>query len=381
MSVKVLNRFPGANVRVLELRTRDGAPEVVFAADPKGGAEALWFNFRVEESEPERAAHETLVLTLAFFGNLRGADNPQVCRPVIREPGKPWNRLKSPQETRLTDGQLLLSWTIAYPVAPVEIALCYPYDRDDLAALRKHCKGYWSENPIGLTQQGRPLTRLDNGVRGGAESATQPKGLYVVARRHAGETPGSWVLDGLLSAFSRARSPAWCVWAVPFANPDGVVAGEYGRAPGPHAPDRAGEGVPRRHETLVLEHDLRRWAAQCRAELVLDLHAPGACETAGLSACLPTAEEDSAWRHGCSAWANVLAQGLGREYAAAEFARTAESEGRWEAPPLGPFVRDRLRCPVVTIEAPYAFCGDLLMTPKQYREAGQRLARAILMRR
>ncbi len=379
MGIKVLSRFPGANVRVLDLRTRDGTPELLFSADPKGGGEALWFDFRLEETAPDGALPETMVLSLAFFDTLLGGSRPSVCRPVIREMGKPWNRLRPALETRLADGQVLLSWTIAYPRTPVEVAFCYPYDRDDLSALLKHCKGYWTEGSIGLTEQGRTLTRLDNSVR--SEGSLQPKGLYVMARQHAGATPGSWVLDGLLSAFSRARPPMWAIWAVPFANLDGVVVGEHGGGADPFGDCRGGVKGPLRHEERVLQRDMFRWAAQCRAELVLTLRAPGACETGGIRGQVPADGDDAQWLHSCRAWANVLTQGLGSDYAASDSACTVVESEHWGMQPLSSFVRAHLGCAVVAIDVPFAFCGEQMMTPKQYREAGQRLARAVLNRR
>ena len=379
MALRILNRFPGANVRLLSLRQAPD-PEVVFTADPHGGTEALWFDFRIEDPDPPATVPEQLTLTLRFFGNLLGGNDPARLRPVMREPGKSWNRLRAPSVTVLDDGQPLLRWTIPYPTTRTEIAFSHPYGRDELEVLLQRAKGYWREESIGLTQGGRVLTRLDNQV-GAANGGNAPRGLYLVARQHSGETPGSWVLDGLLEAISRARNAGWCVWAVPFANLDGVVAGDYGKDPFPYDLNRAWGHPPMRHEIRVLQSDMRRWAARCRPELVLDLHAPGACEQEGVYAFAnPANPANPEADRALQAWGNVLGKALAPEFAAHPFVRKAEHASRWETPRVSDYVQSAFGCAALSIETPYAVCRDSLMTPKQYREVGRRMAQAILGR-
>lgn len=379
MAVRVLNRFPCANVRVLGIRAEGGDPEITFTADPQGGTEALWFNFRVDDPSPPAAPPATLTLTLRFFENLLGGNQPSAVRPVTREAGKNWFRLKAPSVTQLPDGQQSLSWTLPYPSAVTEIALCYPYYRDELSLLLEHCKDYWVEESIGLTQEGRVLTRLRNDIAAGCPACENPHGLYVLARQHAGETPGGWVLDGLLAAFARAKPVNWCVWAVPFANLDGVANGDYGKDPHPYDLNRAWGNPPMRHETLVLKKDMERWAKRCRPALVLDLHAPGACEDAGVYAFLSDGTPELAKATG--AWANVLKQSLQPEYAADDFSRSGNYPSRWETPRACGFAQERFGCSALSLETPYALCRDTVMTPKQYREVGQRIARAVITRK
>jgi two-component system NtrC family sensor kinase len=65
-------------------------------------------------------------------------------------------------------------------------------------------KGHWHCDTIGLSQDGRDIVRLANTYGKVGENKS---GLYFLARQHCGETPGSWVLDGALEQFSRARHP------------------------------------------------------------------------------------------------------------------------------------------------------------------------------
>ncbi len=381
MALKLIDNDPGGQARILEV-TASPVPEVVFAANPRGDSKGIGFHFLIEDRNPPASVPENLTLTLRFFDLMPGGEDPSVCRPAIRPAGKSWNRLRAPTVRQLPDGQPLLSWIIPYPVTPVEIAFCHPYGPDELQVLLQHSKGYWHAEAIGLTRNGQILTRLDNRVLGKGGGSAAPRGIYLIARRYVDAAPGSWVLDGILEGFSRSRpGNAWCIWAVPFANLDGVSPGDGHPDPFPDSVRHAGGWAPLPHETCVLQHDLRRWATHCRPELVLDLHASDACEHDGLYLLKPESDtEPTEANRTQQAWVNVLHQGLGPEYAADTFYRTARPEPQSHPLPLTDFVRAIIGCSAFCLQVPYALCGDTVMTPKQYREAGRRLARAILNR-
>lgn len=374
MAIRVLNRFPGANVRILAQQQAPNA-ELVFSPDPHGGPEALWFNFRIEDPDPPAPAPELLALTMRFFGNQPGGGNPDHCRPVIRESGKSWNRLRAPTVTYLDDGQPVLHWTIPYPVARIELAFCHPYGRDELDVMLQRAKGYWHEESIGLTPGGRLLTRLDNRVGGKGKTATVPRGLYILARQHPGETPGSWVLDGMLETISRARHANWCVWSVPFAHLDGVLAGDH--RPN-YETDRSWAEPSMQYGVSVLQSDMGRWANHCRPELVVDLQAASASDHDGIY--IPLARTTPDAERNQKVWTNIMQQALGPEFAAETFTRMAENTLTAESACLSEYVQKSCGCCALTIRTPYTICRETLMTPKQYREAGRRLAQAILTR-
>ncbi|MGI5869288.1 MAG: hypothetical protein ACOX9C_07585 [Kiritimatiellia bacterium] len=380
MAIKVFDRFPGANARILSVRNDAPAPEVVFTPDPCGGTEALWFNFRIHDpSPPANSAPESLKLSLVFFDTLLGGCNPATIRPVLRERGKAWSRLRSPEVKTEPDGLQTLSWSIPYPIEPHEFALCMPYGTNELSTVMAQCRGYWTLNGIGLTQGGRILQRLSNDILKDCKACPNPHGLYIVARQHAGETPGSWVLDGMLSAFSRAKPVNWCVWVVPFANLDDVVSGAYGKDPFPHDLNRAWGDPPMRHETLVMRKDIHRWAQRCKPQLVLDLHAPGGSEDEGVYAFTKQdAAPDVAKAN--QAWLNLFAQALGSEYASETFARVANYPSRWPLPRLVDFVHDAIGTAALSLETPYCSIRGTTLLQKNYREIGGRLASAILGR-
>ncbi len=372
MAIRVLNRFPGANVRVLAQRP-DPDPEVLFTPDPHNGPEALWFHFHMEDTDPPVSRPESLTLTMRFFGNQPGRQDPALYRPVIRERGKGWNRLRAPVVTHLEDLQPLLHWTIPYPATRMEIALSHPYGREELDVMLQRTKGYWREETIGLTQGGRLLTRLDNRISGKAS-----RGLYLLARQHPGDAPGSWVLDGMLETISRNRAANWCVSAIPFADLDGVIDGNHGStATGGNQTGTWGQ-TPGRHETAVMQSDMARWAAHCRPELVVDLRASDMGVQDGID--IATAPATPEIERQAQAWINIMQHGLGPEFATENVARAPGQPLPTPTTPISAYVHEMFECPALAVHTPFTSARDILMSPKQYREAGRRLTQAILSR-
>jgi hypothetical protein len=50
MSLKFENRFPSGNARRISVKQEGDLTEVAFAPEPGGGAECLWFYFRLTET-------------------------------------------------------------------------------------------------------------------------------------------------------------------------------------------------------------------------------------------------------------------------------------------------------------------------------------------
>lgn len=362
MSIIVTERFPCGNVRVLE--NRGGAePEIVFSADPRGREEALWFYFKLRDPAPAASHPAELRLTLLFFPTLHGAGDPSACRPVFRIDGKNWERLRPPRITEDPSGLSRLTWPVPYPAVETEFAFTLPYANRDLQAFLGHCNGYWTESDIGLTAAGRPLGRLANPVKNGQTACPNPHGLYVLARRTAGEAPGSWVLEGLLEAVSRVRPVNWCVRAIPFASLDDAIAGLFSR-----------DGGPGGREELLIRQDIERWAGLCKPELVLDLRAASASTTGAVRGILLPSGE--ALDKSAKAWCNTFANALQPDYGGADFAQ----EGAGDSDALQTFVTGKLQCPFLPVLMPYAVLNGQTLMQKQYREIGRLLAKAVLGR-
>jgi len=376
MSLKVTTQLPGGNAADVEIREDGACPEVRFASDPCGSPEALWFCFRLIETAPDPARQTKVRLTWKYIDNLPGMSDTTACRPVFQPVGHAWSRLKQGEETRAPDGRREVSWLIPHPAPSTDIAFCFPFGIAEEQALVKRYPDYWQPAAIGASQDGRRIVRLSNTI--GEPGSRQP-GLYLIARQHAGETPGSWVLDGFLQHLAQIRKAGYIVWAVPLAAIDGIVRGHYGRDDFPCDFDCAWGQPPLRHETLAIRQDVMRWKARCHPRLALDFQAPGACERDGVYAQVagdannPLAAEETKW-------CNVLQNELLAELAAPEFKRVAKTPSRWTTPGFTTFLRSELGVPALILQIPYALAADSLLTQKWYREIGHRLAVGFLRR-
>jgi hypothetical protein len=247
----------------------------------------------------------------------------------------------------------------------------------EVEALVQASNGYWQVDSIGLSQGGRSLLRLSNDY--GRTDGQRP-GIYLMARQHSGETPGSWVLDGLLRYVASRGDAAPLVWAVPLTNVDGVEGGDYGKDNYPYDLNRAWGRPPMRHEVLALQGDIRRWTERCRPALVLDMHAPGACETSGVYCYLPDPAVHSRFHQEALSWTTAIKGALTPAYAAECFERVARYASRWETPRCTGYCWSRHGVCGLGVETPYALVGDLVLTRERYREIGARIAAGVMER-
>lgn len=369
MALKVVTHFPGGNASAIEIRSRDNLPEVRFASDPCGGAEALWFYFRIEEAAPDPAKHTKIRITWTMIDNLYGSDQSTLCIPVACSPGGTWMRLKQGEENRNEDGLRELSWQIPHPAPSTDIALCFPYGITELENALDRARDFWKTAAIGVSQGGRTIRRVYHSAGAG----TNYPSVYIVARQHGGETPTSWVLDGLLRHWALNKKGGYSIWTIPIADIDGAEWGWYGRENIPHDLGRAWSDPPTRHEALAIRNDLLRWKSTGKPILVLDLQAADAFEKDGVYAIIGESADETKW-------GNVIQNELRAEYAARDFNRTKDRPSRSNGPTLSNWVRQHLNVPVVTLRVPYAQAAGNVLTQKSYREIGQRLAQAMLRR-
>jgi hypothetical protein len=390
LTLEVRTDVPYGNAGEVSALEREGRTEVHFSADPHGGPECLWFCFRVEwhSHDGELASREVppVDLVLEHVGNLLGGHEPQYMRPVVRygsvqDPETaPWQRLGEGAVMEQPDGQVSVAWEIGpppdLPGRPyADVAYCYPYGMPEVEALVQASGGYWRTDSIGLSQGGRALLRLSNDY--GAAGGERP-GLYLLARQHSGETPGSWVLDGFLRLVATLGDAAPLVWVVPLTNVDGVEGGDYGKDNYPYDLNRAWGRPPMRHEVLVLQADIRRWTERCRPALVLDMHAPGACETSGVYCYLPDPAVYSRFHQEALSWSTTIKGALTPQYAAECFERVARYASRWETPRCTGYCWSRHGVCGLGVETPYAMVGDLVLTREHYRQIGARMAEGVV---
>jgi len=367
---------PYGNACEVAVRAGADGPEVSFTPDPHGGTQRLWFCFRLR-AEGADAGPADVRLVWKFFDSCLGARDPAAARPIVRPAGGDWQRLEPGKAIRDgDDGPVHGLWTLPFAPPHVDVAWCYPYGPGELDALVAETGGYWTLRQIGVTQHGRAIPRLCNPV--GEPGGRQP-GLFFVCRQHAGETPGSWVLDGLLRALAEANERRAVIWALPLANLDGVLEGDYGKDPYPYDVNRAWGRTPARHETLAAQVDLARWWDRCRPILGIDFHAPGTCEQSGVYAYLPKPETSQTIHARSREWAEAVAAILRPRWAAKEFARVMGYVSLWETPNFGTYFASK-DIPVMSVETPYSQIGSEVLTPDSYRQIGRAFAEVIRRR-
>ena len=382
MALAVTDDIPYGNVCDVNIRQRRDVCEVEFAASAHGGAERLWFCMRLQQ-EGGKTSASRLRLVLKHVTSMLGCHKPELIRPVARTGGGDWSRMGPGSVETTEDGRIRIAWELEAPVSFMDIAFCYPYGRPDLETLISDTDCYWRAETIGVSQCDRPIMRLSNDS--GQEGGERP-GLYFIARQHSAETPGSWVLDGVLRQLADCED-APLVWAVPLSNIDGVEQGDYGKDNFPWDVNRAWGEVPMRHETVAIQRDLAAWTKRCRPMLGLDFHAPCGTEYDGAYTFIPKQTNFPELHEQTRQWTERIRVALG-EYAAPKFTRTADYASRWQLPDLTTgswytpnftrYCASHLQMPVFTLETPYALIGDILMGREQYRELGGRIAHELV---
>ncbi len=380
--------FPAGNGIILCTDLSGTTPEVQFAAAPTGGPEAVGFHIAID---PGESAPTAIRCVLRFFENLLGnrpGQAPNGFRPVYRTAQRDWERVASIEQITLPDGQLAMAWLVPGNEGRVEVALSYPYGEGEWQRLQNDMEGRWRSDAIGLTEQGRAIPRIAN--RLGAPEGREP-GIYCLARQHAAETPGSWVLEGFLRRMDQAGEAAPLVWAVPFADPDGVAQGWGGKDRFPFdfnrswgsklfPPDlKSAMGThPLRHEVKCLQHDMLRWIGRCAPALVLDFHAPTVCNGGGIYCYLRDIDEAGRPDAAHAIWADAFEQAIDERLRARRFVHSGRYPGRWNTARVGDFVNQALKLPEVTFEIPYACVREHCFTRDDYLAAGGCIAAAVL---
>jgi hypothetical protein len=333
----------------------------------------MWFHFRVGGlfGKPAR-------FVLANPEQTLGGWNWENNRPVWRAIGQPWARLENPVRLDLPSGRVEWAWDVPAGADEVEVAHCFPYQQADLAATLADLSGVFQTAPIGVTYGNRELPRVFNRLPDAAALA-----VYLTARHHAGETPGSWVLDGLLrhvaATPSMEQAIAW--WAAPFVDLDDVSIGSYGKDPWPHDCNRnyAAAGGPRRPETAAIECDVRRLKQASSRLMFVDLHAPAHAEqTVYLplrgwtldDKINPIAEE----------FANLFNAAQPEELRSpiAHVTPNAGSNSRHVGLSSSRWATEVLQIEAVTIETTYQGNGRRYYTVDDYRRLGAALAQTIV---
>ncbi len=372
MNITVTTQIPHGNACRLAV-TPGETPEIAFTPDPRGTPWPLWFCFRINAETPPAGKDQKIKLVMEHFQAIQQGESPAAWMPVYKPADQWWFRMHAGKLERKPDGQVVAAWLIPAPATSMEVALCFPYGAPDTKDLLDKSKGYWRQDVIGVSRASRDLVRLANDYESGNRYAA---GLYLLARERAGDTPAAWFADGLLKHLSLAKYNPFLTWAVPLLDVDGLA--EAATLSWPDLARGWADAWPRT-EIRAVQRDVELWQTRCRAALALDIIAAPMAEKAGCYAVAPDPATPEELQRQATKWANVIGHKLGPDYAAQDFLRprpapaSNDDFATWAACKAGVCA--------LTLAVPFATAGATALTPKLYREAGRRVAEALLEKR
>ncbi|MCM8821361.1 MAG: hypothetical protein NC831_00885 [Candidatus Omnitrophica bacterium] len=376
MTIKISAEIPYGNACDISIEEKSDTAVVYFAASPSDGPQCLWFCFRIEIRGKIRCIK--LVLKHPYNMLMGGCDLSNIL-PVIKKDNSQWRRIgKTYQFHTLPDGRYEVSWLLDNPGKVNDIALCYPYGTPEIENLLKDCRGYWKKETVGVSTENRQIIRLCNDY---STAGSKKPGVYIVARQHSGETPGSWVLDGLLRYLAGMKTQDVVVWAIPLSNIDGIEKGRYGKDYFPVDLNRSWGNKMCRHENLVIQRDIARWRERCTPILGLDFHAPGGAEGEGVYFPFRAKGKLTRIKKEEIYWINLIGKSVGGEYMYLNYRKNSPVCGDLKnltGLMFTGYFDFVLRIPGLCLEIPYGIINGKVMEIADYREIGKRIADAIL---
>ena len=264
--MKISANFESGNAAQVRI---DGTT-VTFEARSHGSPRPLWFYFRADHL-PE----EPVTFVLRNAGEcLGGLDSFRGVRPVFSYNQTEWERT-APGEIDPATGTF--TFRQAFSRRSAYVAFCYPYTLTRLERYLARFQDRHAGHVEILTRSpaGRPVYHLSLG-----SIETAHRTVWLTARNHAGETPGSYVLEGFLNwavsgeAGARQLRREARVHVIPMVDVDSVVQGAYGKGRPPRD-----YGVSWSDQTpFEAVREIRRMIAASTGHapyvLFLDLHAP-----------------------------------------------------------------------------------------------------------
>jgi hypothetical protein len=339
----------------------------------------LWFYFCIEEATVPAVRVDLVNADDCFGSRLEWRE----ARPVFSGDGIHWHRVVRANYVEETLRRGYFTFQVPIVGRRTYAAYCYPYTTTDLHRFLVSLPPSLPDAEVrvetwGRTAEGRRIPGVLIGPATGAA-----RHVFIIARQHAGETPASFVAEGLITYLVGEEATARAAVeyeVVPMADPDGVFHGRYGKDALPVDFNRDWDGAPTQPEIAALSARVAQWAegpAECAGapRLFLDLHggAPGdrACYLFG-----PPPEAEPAHQEAIEQLMEALA-----EEAPPSLGMRA-TDLRPEPPPPHSARADvaaRYGVPSACLEISYHQCqSGEWMTPDQYRALGAALARAIM---
>lgn len=237
-----------------------------FSARADTSPRPLWFYFCIEGATAP-----------AIRCELRNADQclgPRLgwrtARPVFSGDGQNWQRVARAEYVEEATDFGYFTFTVPVVGRRTFVAYCFPYTTADLERLLEPLARSRFELCRSAEDRPVPYLRLGN-------HQTPKQSVWVLARQHAGETPSSYVVEGIVRALASAPPERWESTAfhiIPMLDVDGVVHGRYGKDQEPVDFNRDWRDHPVRPEIVALLRAIRASHEQAPVALFMDLHAP-----------------------------------------------------------------------------------------------------------
>ncbi|XP_001639517.2 cytosolic carboxypeptidase 6 [Nematostella vectensis] len=199
----------------------------------------VWFNFTVENTAP----YQRVIFNIVNFSKTKSLYREGMT-PLVKSTSRPrWQRIpaKNCFYYRCPDHRknYVLSFAFAFDndTDVYQFAYCFPYTYSRLQGylddIERRSLSYFKREMLCLTVQQRRLDLLTITSPDNMNSPLRKRVVFITARIHPGETPSSYVCQGLID-FIISNHPVAKVLreylvfkVIPMLNPDGVVLGNY----------------------------------------------------------------------------------------------------------------------------------------------------------
>ncbi|XP_044884003.1 cytosolic carboxypeptidase 6 isoform X4 [Mauremys mutica] len=199
----------------------------------------VWFNFTVENVKES----QRVIFNIVNFSKTKSLYRDGMT-PMVKSTSRPkWQRLppKNVYYYRCPDHRknYVMSFAFCFDREDdiFQFAYCYPYTytrlRHYLDNLQRRNMDYFYRELLGLSVQQRQLDLLTITNPVNLRSGAEQKVVFITARVHPGETPSSFVCQGIID-FLVSQHPIAKVLRdhlvfkiAPMLNPDGVYLGNY----------------------------------------------------------------------------------------------------------------------------------------------------------
>ncbi|KAK9820196.1 hypothetical protein WJX72_007360 [[Myrmecia] bisecta] len=231
--------FEGGNIGRVQALDGGAEYELMIRPDTLAPRFRLWFHFQVTNC----LAGQQVVLSIVNFSKTRSLYRQQMT-PVVRSRSHPtWCRLPPSNvfyyrcPKRKMAYVLSMVFTFDKQGELYEFAYSFPYSythlQHFLAALAGQQLPYMRRDLLCRSPQLRQVDVITIGDGATAAAAPRRKLVCLTARVHPGETPASYVMEGLLACLADSSPAAQqlrqaATWLlVPMLNPDGCFLGNY----------------------------------------------------------------------------------------------------------------------------------------------------------